>query len=394
VKRRGKIQLALLSLVISLILAEVAVDRWYPIGVPSYRLDAELHHATIPGSRRIQPMPERTGGARNLIAINSTGYRGPELGARKRPLVAVVGDSMVMAENVPYRDCFPARLEAHLEGRYQVVNVGASGYGPDQALLRVEREWAVLRPDLVLLVLCATNDHGDVLRNKLFRLDPQGRAERRRPKLGSEVIEYFQEAGRRGNDLALVRLWRAWGHHRRREARFAEEELEAPLDHMPLYLAAATQELEQLGDPLVPDLLHDYYDADIAISPDSPSVRVKRELLTAVLVRWAETCAQRRTPLAAVIVPSAVDVDPTFHIRVDPALYPTYDPRALDRAFEEALATAGIPGRNLFELFAENDPADLFVGIDDIHWNARGIDLAARETARWVSATWTLSLPD
>lgn len=385
--RRGR--LTLVALLIALALAEVGLRLGYPIGKVTYRRHPEYLHTTIPNTRRLQPMPARVGGGRNLVELGPEGYRGPGLESpKRRPRLAVVGDSLVMAENVALEDSFPARLGAHLGDAFEVVGVGASGYGPDQALLRLEAEWDVLQPDRVLLVLCATNDHGDVVRNKLFRLDEAGSLRRGRTVLGPDVVRHFEQAHARSGSPALVRLWRAFRGARERDRALADEAEAGGADAMPLYLAAGEGEWEdhEGGDPTVRDLFRDYYDADIVLRPESPSAQGKRALMGALMERWGESLRERGTPLSILIVPSAVDLDPTFRIRVDAARYPGYEPRAQTRAFQEACARSGAPTRDLFDLFAESDPEALFVGFDDIHWNERGIDLAARDVAEWLSA--------
>ena len=49
-----------------------------------------------------------------------------------------------------------------------------------------------------------------------------------------------------------------------------------------------------------------------------------------------------------------------------------------------AARAAGIEVLDLYELFATNDPGQIFVGAEDIHWNERGMALAAKDVARWV----------
>lgn len=386
-RRSRKAALVLASLAAALIGSELALRLWYPVGQPSYRLDALLLHEPIPGSRRIQPMPAHAGGARNLIALNEQGYRGPALEVpKRRPRLVVIGDSLVMAENVAYEESFPARLAQHLDQRYEVIGVGASGYGPDQALLRLERDFKLLQPDLVLLVLCATNDHGDLVRNKLYALERGGGLRRRRQQVGPDVVAHFERAASEGGDLALVRLVRAYRRSRAQEAQQAREAASEPEDYMSLYLTAAASEWTDFdgGSLVVHDLLRDYYDADLAIDPEAPSAVGKRALMAGMMKQWARSLRDRRTTLRAVILPSAVDLDPTFRIRVDRERFAEYDPMAQTRSMLSSLDAAGVEAMDLFELFSQNDPAQLFVGRDDIHWNARGIELAAKTVAAWL----------
>ena len=373
----------MLSLGIGLFAIEWGLRRWYPFRGLIYQLDPVCLHTTIPGARRIQPMPAWAGGGRNRIVIGPEGYRGVSLADLDgRARLIVVGDSFVMAENVAYEDSLPARLEVHLGGEYAVIGLAASGYGPDQELLRLEREWEVLRPARILLVLCATNDHGDLVRNKLFRFDDAGELRPARWRFGEDLKDFFARARRRARSPVLLRLVRSLLDHDTEDRPASDR-----AGFIPLYLAAGEQEWQDYvgGDPVVRDLLRDYYDADLAVDPESPSAKGKRALMRAVLARWGADMKKRGVPLSIVIVPSAVDLDPTFGIRVDPEKYPAYDPRAQSQALvEEAPDTA--PVLNLFELFAAHEPRELFVGREDIHWNARGIDLAAEEIARWLRA--------
>lgn len=384
-----KLSVSLVALVLAVLAAEWYVGYAFPVLATEYRLDAGLLHTTIPGARRIQTMPAWAGGARNLVRINSAGYRGAELETPKaRSRIVVLGDSLVMGGNVAENRTFPARLGAHLGRSYEVVNGGCDSYGPDQTLLRFERAVDDLAPDLAVLVLCATNDFGDLLRDKLFRIDERGELIREQPVLSDRIVEHFGAVRALAARPALVRLWIHFRKTRAAARREAEEARRPLVYDMNVFLQAATWEYTNAvteQDQRVYNLRRDTYDADVAIHPQDPSSVYKRRLLTAVLTRLARTCSNRGIPLAAVVVPSAVDLDPAFHIRVDPSLFPTYDPRALTAGMATALEDADVANLSLFTLFAANDPTTLFVGRTDFHWNERGIELAARETARWLA---------
>jgi lysophospholipase L1-like esterase len=378
-----RLYIILISTLIALFVAEMSLRRWFPVGGMIYALHPQLLHATRPNSRRIQPMPQSAGGARSLIVINSAGYRGPELEQSGRPRVAVYGDSLVMGENVAWEDTFVARLAGEWGGVPEVVNAGASGYGPDQICLRIEAELETLRPDLILLVLCATNDMGDLLRNKLFRLE-QGQLVRGQPVLHESVRAKFEEALEASSRLALLRAL----DHARDDG--IEEQAAIPgaaSGLIPEYLEQAAWEFRegvQEGNETVFSLLKDVYDADLAVHPDSAMAQYKRDLMAAVLSRLARVCAAGGVPLVCVVVPSPVDLDPDFRIRVDRSLFPSYEPQRLTNACAAAARAAGIEVLDLYELFATNDPGEIFVGAEDIHWNERGMALAAKDVGRWV----------
>jgi hypothetical protein len=375
-----KLGIAVGALLVALVAAELLLRRWYPPPGSNYRLDERLLHTTEPGSRRVQVMPD---GARVLVRVNSSGYRGAELERpRTRPRIAVIGDSLVFAGNVPEDETFVARLGAALGGRFELVNCGLESYGPDQSCLKLEQDLPRLAPDVVVLVLCATNDYGDLLRNKLFRLE-DGALVENHPELGERLQRIFAERARHKGGLAILRASRG----------APGPPAGAPPDSGQLvleYLAHAREQYELYcaGDRVVDDLQQDPYDAALAIHPDWPVSRLQRELMVGVLARLRAACGA--TPLVAVVVPSAVDLDPDFIVRVDPALYPSYRRDALTSALAEDATAAGIATLDLFAVFAQREPARLFVGYDDFHWNAAGQALAAREVAAFLTARQVL----
>src|SRR6185295_3641726 len=145
------------------------------------------------------------GGAWITTELESHGFRGRELADPKRgPRVLVVGDSLVMAQTSPLEETYCVKLDAALGRQAEVVNAGVSGYGPDQACLRMEQLLAPLAPELVVLVLCAHNDFGDLVRNKLFRLGTREQLVRNRPRLDRGLVERFAQAERHVARPALL----------------------------------------------------------------------------------------------------------------------------------------------------------------------------------------------
>jgi hypothetical protein len=90
----------------------------------------------------------------------------------------VYGDSNVQARFSSLEDTFSHRLEIGLESRLgtkvDVINAGVIGFGPDQSLLRFIKDADVYRPNVVIFHVFADNDFGDLLRNRLFELAPDG----------------------------------------------------------------------------------------------------------------------------------------------------------------------------------------------------------------------------
>jgi hypothetical protein len=97
------------------------------------RFDAELGWVTRPGWR----IPQGT------ISSNASAMRGSREYTEERPpgvvRIAAFGDSYTWCDEVSDAESWPVQLEARREG-WEVLNLGVSGYGTDQALLRFRRE--------------------------------------------------------------------------------------------------------------------------------------------------------------------------------------------------------------------------------------------------------------
>ncbi len=111
------------------------------------------------------------------ISINPAGVRddpiGPK-GAGERRIV-VLGDSLVMAVQVPLGETFCRQLQDRLNRRaagglrYRVIDAGVQGYGPDEEALFYERVASRFEPDLVLVVTFVANDAVEAV-DRAFRL--------------------------------------------------------------------------------------------------------------------------------------------------------------------------------------------------------------------------------
>ncbi|MFB3853291.1 MAG: SGNH/GDSL hydrolase family protein [Vicinamibacterales bacterium] len=101
------------------------------------------------------------------IAINSAGVRDAEIGPKEagERRIVVLGDSLVLAVQVPREQTFCEQLEARLNRnpaaaghRYRVINAGVQGYGPVEEWLFYTTVAASFDADLVLVGLYPAND--------------------------------------------------------------------------------------------------------------------------------------------------------------------------------------------------------------------------------------------
>lgn len=99
------------------------------------------------------------------VTINRLGWHDVEREPQKRPgtfRILLLGDSFVEALQVPLGENLARRLEQRLNRRgsrrYEVLNMGVSGYGTAGELLAYRRYGRAYRPDLVLLAFYPGND--------------------------------------------------------------------------------------------------------------------------------------------------------------------------------------------------------------------------------------------
>ena len=121
----------------------------------SYRYDAELGWAAVPGSSSV------VNNARTIHAQhNSLGLRDIEFSLDAQPTILFLGDSFVWGLDAEAGERFTDLLRPHITG-YKVLAAGISGYGTDQEYLLLKRLWSKVRPAVVVLIFCTQNDRLD-----------------------------------------------------------------------------------------------------------------------------------------------------------------------------------------------------------------------------------------
>jgi hypothetical protein len=356
------------------------------------QLDDACLYRLKPGTSKVHRLHPRDGGAQIEVQINADGFRGePLLAAGAARRVLVCGDSFIEADSVSLEQTFVERLEARLAENLgtavEAINAGVNGYGPDQALARLSGQIDKLKPELVVLSIFVGNDFGDIVRNRLVGLDDDGALKPSPRELGPDAR--LQIEGR--SSLRLPKLLRK-GLERIQsliEAALADDN-----ESTAQWRYRWEPLLEQQGrdfehsvvrdDPVVRNLLHDYYDLDVSLAPDGPSATYKRRIMAAVLAGFAETCRARGLGLVVVVVPSPIDTSDDWDFRVlARELYPAYRSSAATDAVVAAARAASVPVVDLFPLFDELGGVTVYHRVDD-HWNATGQDLAAQLVAQAI----------
>lgn len=95
------------------------------------------------------------------LKVNSLGFRDYEYLPQKpknKIRVFILGDSVSMGRLEPVENIFPKRLEDILGGRYEVWNLGVSGYDTQKEAAVLKNKWIKYNPDIVILAICL-NDY-------------------------------------------------------------------------------------------------------------------------------------------------------------------------------------------------------------------------------------------
>jgi lysophospholipase L1-like esterase len=181
-RRRAALVNLLVSLA-ALCVACAAIDAvaFFLVGLRSARHGMDgliqfspvLGHFHVPCARgRYYPQAGRTG---HDVRINSLGFSDEERECEKtRPRIALVGDSTTGCWEVAPEDRPHRVLEALLDGRFEVLNLGVRGYGTDQTYLLLRHVGMAFDPDVIVYTFCVNDlkDNAHVLAKPYFLVDP------------------------------------------------------------------------------------------------------------------------------------------------------------------------------------------------------------------------------
>ncbi len=391
-------QLLLLTIsgLLMLGVAEVAGNSILgPIFRPIYQEDPKLIFSFIPDRTSTTTLPPVNGGATITHRINTSGFRGEELLERRpqRKRIAVYGDSFIHAYYAADADTFPVQLQAALAQRsgadVEVINAGVSSYGPDQVSYKLERELSALKPDLLVVAIFAGNDYGDLTRNKMFRLGPDGALVANEWRLDAEVSEAFSLSQR---ESILVRALRTTVAARRPPAATAGDPAAPDREFM---VAEAQREYDSLvaGDPVVTNTHIDYYSADVSLLPNSNSARYKVAMMRGVLERIRSIAGAGGVPIMFMFIPHPADLTDSYDWgAVDRSRYPDYDGRNQTAPLERFATETSSHYLSLYDSFRDNDPNKLYLHGGDDHWSPTGQALAAKLAADYIVEQKLLSV--
>lgn len=119
---------------------------WFPVG------GSEGYFA---GSRRIH------------VRHNARGFRDHEHGPKQKPRIVFLGDSFVWGYDVEQEERFTERLQP-MAPKWEVINLGVSGYGTDQEFLLLAKNFEYYRPDVLFLIYHPYTDEVETRWNYVY----------------------------------------------------------------------------------------------------------------------------------------------------------------------------------------------------------------------------------
>lgn len=172
--RMNKINLILLiiSSVIGLILGIIIYELYFYIPKyydknwynPNTKFDSELGWSPILNRSDIPHVFNTT------VSSNSLGFRSPEVDDSKDHIL-IIGDSVAYGYGVNDNETSSHYLQGYLNQKYknlQVLNLGVSGYGPDQYYLHLKRNINNTNPRAIIVIFYTNGDLYRIEKNHIY----------------------------------------------------------------------------------------------------------------------------------------------------------------------------------------------------------------------------------
>jgi len=155
IRNRFKLAVLVVSVAGGLAAAELSLRLGEPSGPSPWMIDPEI--GWVPRPSVVTYMYGPKGETLHRTVTDENGFRSEPLRPDSRK-IAVVGDSITFGIMVSQEAIATSLLATRLGSDYQVINASAGGWGTDQEYLFFRRNVLPQRPEVVIWVLCASND--------------------------------------------------------------------------------------------------------------------------------------------------------------------------------------------------------------------------------------------
>jgi len=351
-----RLNLVVISLLVSLVLAEVMIRVFMPTPYAVDEVDRLYQYHETLGH---ELMPGKTGTSavmfefKNQVVVSSQGLRNPEI-SRGKPngfkRLAVLGDSFTANSQVAQDDVFTEIMNRELNGGWQVINFGADGYGTLQEYMVLEQKALAFDPDAVLLIF--------YLRNDFF--DNKG--------IDGEI-----------NHRPLARLKLDDGFEVYNVPVPPPPQVEIETGERPWLLITDFHLYNIIRKLFVAkeDILVNYYpEVEYFKTVASESTNYDFELLKTILSAAKKTCDQRGLKFAVVFAPTILQVYEDQYwekVRTDKKLEGEYDLNLPSRRFAGICRELNIPCLDLLPILKSYaDTGEILYYQRHQHWNTQG----------------------
>jgi hypothetical protein len=361
---------------------------------PAFGFNEDYLVSLKPNRKKKFVRSEQDGGDIIQWDTNNNSFRGGNLKNNPKTRIIVYGDSNILARFSSDENTYVRKLEKYLNRNgltdIEVVNAGIVGFGPDQSLIRFNKEADVYKPDLVIFHVFADNDFGDIVRNRLFELDVNGnlretdyrKTDYRKTVDENVTVNKNQKQNDFISSLLIMRAAKKLiglleiGDERKKQLNILQN------------INAKEYSVYKKSQPRKSFPFADHYDIDIALDPDKESSKIKIKLMESVLKRANTIAGSKGIKFLVLIQPSKKDLTKDNAVLNYEYLqkYPKYRRTNLTDAVKNKCVENNIYFINLFDVFMRNNPENLYFRIDQMHWNDQGQDIAAKETALYITS--------
>ncbi len=182
------------------------------------------------------------------------------------------------------------------------------GFGPDQSLIRFEKEADIYKPELVIFHISAYNDFGDIVRNRLFELDANGNLIE---TLYERTVDQALVQGDASNlisNLLIVKATRKLVKLMRGSDKKSDSDKKSKIYDWLQSAADREYSVYKESQPREFSFVADHYDIDVALDPDAESSKTKIGLMEAILSRANIISASKGVEFLVLIQPSVIDL--------------------------------------------------------------------------------------
>ena len=344
-----------------------------------HELDKNIGYKGIPNAEEWN-----VGKIESYVKMNSHGFRDRERSYEKGKdvfRIVVLGDSIIEAVQVPleqtFIDVFERMLNSESDKRFEVINLGVSGFGTGQEYLTLKYYGLNYQPDLIILAFFLFND----IRNNSLTLDSKysGRSinDRSIPYFvlnNGEIEELSFRIGKRKIiKTFLARLFPNIYY-------LIGDSVRAPWLVNLLWEMGLTDSVNSFKKK---DISKSYYLYAEKYTPDWENAWA---VTKALILKMAKELEMNKIRLLVVVISSEVEFRPDMWDKTldeDPSMrLLEFDLKKPERILSSFLEANGIdylllqPG---FEKYTKETGKDLhFHYVYDNHWNANGNAVAAQ----------------